>query len=422
LEESRDDAERRVREGLDAVATRNDDLALRRVWSRLAEMVPGAGLTGGARIRWAFLLALGGLGVGIVAGAWLLRPLVLEVPRWPSALSIVTRGSLPVLPPAPVGAPADRTDPVPPAPTAPAPVAADRTPMLLGPATVTTGARERRVVRLKSGARVSLRPRTILEVDPVQRPVLRRGHARLDVPKQPVGEAFSVDAGPYVVVVLGTKFGLSVTSRTVKVEVREGLVQVWRGGHVIPLGAGASWQGPTRLTGPRIKRRSVVRALPAARRAGPDQHPLDSYQEAHAALARGDSAAAVSTLRRAAEGVGPAAENAGLELGKILRDQLYQHRQAIVVWTRYRARFPNGMLLHEADVNIIETLLMLGERAEARSEIELFLRRHPHSERSAEMAQVLARLNETSEANEDHPADTTTQQDGETGPSAARTR
>ena len=59
-------------------------------------------------------------------------------------------------------------------------------------------------------------------VDAGQRPVLRRGRARLDVPKQPPGETFSVAAGPYVVVVVGTKFSLGVSPRQVEVDVREG--------------------------------------------------------------------------------------------------------------------------------------------------------------------------------------------------------
>jgi outer membrane protein assembly factor BamD (BamD/ComL family) len=413
LEECRDDVEQRVREGLDAAAARNDDLALRRVWSRLAELVPGAGRNHNGvprgRVRWGFLLTVGGLGVGIAAGAWLLRPLMLEAPhRWPSALSFTTGTSAPVTPAPQPLAPVIKSEPLPPeAPPAATP-APDGTPMLLGPAMVRTGAREGRAVRLKSGARVNLRPRTTLIVDAGQRPFLRRGQARMEVPKQPQGETFSVAAGPYVVVVVGTKFGLSVSRHSVKVDVREGVVQVWRGGRMTQLGAGASWKGPVRV-GPRPgPRRALARSVSSAPKPGTPtssaQHPLDSYQEAHAALARGDSTTAISTLRIAAEGTGPAAENAGLELGKILRDQLYQHRQAIVVWTRYRDRFPNGMLRHEADVNIIETLLMLGDRPAARSEIEMFLRRHPHSERQAEMTKMLSNLTGDSGASADTTA------------------
>ncbi len=410
LEESRDDTERQVREALDAASSRNDDLALRRVWSRLAELMPGPRR---GRVRWSFLVTVGGIGGAMLTAAWFLRPLLFEAPhRWPSTVAVGT-STVPPPPRPPVQArPAE-----PPQATPPAPVA-DGTPVVLGPSDVRTGARKGQVVRLKSGARVSLRSRSFLHVDAGQRPFLFRGRAGLEVPKQPQGESFSVVAGPYVVVVVGTKFGLTISPRTVKVDVREGVVQVWRGEHMIQLNAGDSWKGPARIGGARPARRlRVARASSelAHKLNAPDEHPQDRYQEAHAALDRGDSAAGLSDLRKAAEGIGPAAENAGLELGKILRDHMYQPRQAIVAWSHYRERFPDGLLRHEADVSIIETLLMLGDRDAARTEIDMFLRRHPHSERFAEMKQMLGKL--------DAERTTAKENDSRTeGPSAPRSR
>jgi hypothetical protein len=416
LEECRDDTERRVRDALDAAASRNDDLALRRVWSRLAELMPGPYR---GRVRWSFLIAVGGIGAAMVTAAWFLRPLLFEAPhRWPSTVAAGTSSTLPPAPTRPVAQPEPKAQPLP-------PVVTDLTPVLLGPTDVRTGAKRGQVVRLKSGARVSLRSRSFLHVDAGQRPFLFKGQAGLEVPKQPPGETFSVAAGPYVVVVVGTKFGLGVSSRVVKVEVREGVVQVWRGDHMIQLSAGDSWKGPVRQRrfdggGRPARRPRVARATmdgAAAHRAlgGSEEHPQDRYQEAHAAFERGDSTTGLASLQAAAEGTGPAAENAGLELGKVLRDRMYQPRQAIVVWRRYCDRFPNGLLRHEVDVSIIETWLMVGEREAARSEIELFLRRHPHSERFAEMKQMLAKIEaERASARENDTR-------GE-GPSASRSR
>jgi hypothetical protein len=390
LEDFRDDTEHRVREALDVATARNDDLALRRVWSRLADLMPRPR----ARLRWSFLLGATTLLGGVVAGAVLLRPLLQEgIQRWPSVLS-ATSGRMPLRTPAPaITAPA----PTPPPPQPEVVAIDDPTPVLLGPAVVRTGAREGRAVRLKSGARVDLRSQTTLVVDAGQRPVLRRGRARLAVPKQPPDETFSVAAGPYVVVVVGTKFNLGVSNRQVEVDVREGTVEVWRGGHMIRLHAGASWKGPVRLGKPgRGAQRRLTRlhappteVAPLAR---PDDSPPDLYQEALAALARNDMTIGLGMLRQVAAGEGISAENAGYLIGRVLRDQLYQPRQAIVDWKRYRDRFPEGLLRHEADVSIIETLLTLGDKAAVRLEVEAFLVRHPHSDRYLEMKEIAARL------------------------------
>jgi hypothetical protein len=382
LEDFRDDTERRVREGLDAAATRNDDLALRRVWSRLADMMPGPR----QRVRWSFVLASTAL-VGGVTAALLLGPLMLgAADRWPTSISLGTSDSPPAVPPLP----AFRW----PAPPPAADVLPDRdpTPLVVGPVVVRTGARQNRTVRLKSGARVSLAARTTLLVDAGQRPVLQRGRAGLEVPKQPPNESFSVDVGPYVVVVVGTKFNLAVSSRKVEVDVREGLVEVWRGGHRIRLPAGSSWKGPVRGSVRKRHRQARVSSPPETALAPAPSAAPDAYQEGRAALARNDTVMGLSLLRQAADGHGPWVENAGFEIGRVLLYQMYQPRQAIAAWMRYRARFPDGVLRHEADELIVETLLALGDKAAARVEVEAFLRRHPGSERTGRMKKIAAWL------------------------------
>jgi hypothetical protein len=392
LEDFRDDTERRVREALDAAGSRNDDLALRRVWSRLADMVPRPR----QKVRWSFLLTVAGLAAVGVAAMLVLEPLLQEVARrWPSAIS-ATLSKTP--PPGLAAAPPSPTVPeLPPSGLSPAPELppdSDGTPLLVGPAVVRTRAREARSVRLKSGARLDLRGRGTLVVDAGQRPVLRYGRALLEVAKQPPGESFSIAAGPYVVVVVGTKFTLGVSTRLVTVDVREGAVQIWKGGQMTRLPAGGSWKGPNRGGHPsRSRQRTVLRSpsrAPAVAAAPPE--PTDSYEDAKAALDRNDTAIGLGMLRRLADGRGPNVENAGFLVGRVLRDQLYQPRQAIEAWRRYRERFPDGGLRHEADVSIIETLLALKDTANLRVEVESFLRRHPQSERHAEMKALADRL------------------------------
>jgi hypothetical protein len=415
LEDFRDETERRVREALDVAATRNDDLALRRVWSRLADLIPQAGqsrrlVRGGLwqRLRWSVLLTVAGLGVAGIAGVALIPPLLRQAPhRWPSTISATTSAKAPPGPRIPATGALDLAPSGSSAVPVPVEADSDPTPFLVGPATVQTGAREARAVRLKSGARIDLRSRTTLSIDAGQRPVLRRGRARLVVPKQPPDETFSVAAGPYVVVVVGTKFNLGVTSRRVEVDVREGVVEVWRGGgHVIRLHAGGSWKGPVRggsgarrrpgLTkprrGPGAGRGTSLAAVGEAPPAAGISSPSAAYQEAQAALARNDTMIGLAILRQVAASKGPSAENAAFLIGRVQRDGLSQPRQAIMTWNQYRNRFPDGLLRHEADLNIIETLLDLGDTAAARPEIAAFLERHPNSERSAKLRAIAATL------------------------------
>jgi hypothetical protein len=403
LGDSRDETELRVRACLDAAATRNDDLALRRAWSRLCDLLPissqGRGRGRFGRLRWSFLLTAAALMGGVVAGTLLLRPLMRDAPdrgsdtasTRPAATDATAKTAFKTAPRTAVEGRA--------VPSRASVRQEDPASLLVGPTLIRTGAREERSVRLMSGARVDLGSHSALSVDAGQRPVLLRGRAQLEVPKQPRGEPFSVTAGPYVVVVMGTKFTLGVSDRDVSVEVREGLVQVWRGGQATRLDAGASWRGPTRLQNFTAHRRSRGVLVPGARQsapalnpAGSTQHSADLYQEAMGAVKRGDTMIALSLLRQAARGTGPAAENSDFAIGALLRDHLFQPRQAVEAWAGYRQRHPRGLLRQEADLSIIETLLELGDRVAARREVEAFLRLHPGSEWYGQMATLAGKL------------------------------
>jgi hypothetical protein len=366
LENPRDESERRLRVGLDLAAGRTDELALRRIWGRLADLPP----LSGRGSRWTYLLAGMVVAGGVAAAIGFVWPMLRPAP----APVVVAPMPAPELPPVPV----------------------DPEPMLLGPTTVTTGVREARTVRLKGGARVQLRAQTTLAVDAGQRPALQRGRMQLEVEHQERG-TFTVAAGPYVIVVVGTTFDVGVDKGHVEVDVREGVVEVWRDGEMVRLPAGHSWRGPARIEPPRRRASRPVERLAPPPAVPLPPHPADRFNEARTMLATGDTAGALEILRDLAGGSGPTAENSGYEIGQVLRYRRRQPRAAISAWNRYRERFPDGLLRAEADVSVIDTLLELGDRTGARAEAEAFLRRHPVSERREEIARLADRLRRTQE-------------------------
>ena len=370
--ETPDPALQRMREGLDLAGGRTDELALRRVWARVADLP----LPRPRHERSLLIAGCGLLAVGLGAIGFALSLRIAEVSA-PSAQHVA---GMP-------GAPSEFDEPV---------------PVLLGPATLQTGSAESRRVRLKGGALISVSAQTTLTVDAGQRPAVSRGQIQLEVPRQPPGEQFTVEAGPYMIVVVGTKFGVGVGTRQVEVSVREGVVEVWRDGKMVRLKAGNSWHGPLMQQATRgaSKARAARRSTKLASRStgagagGPafEQHPSDRFDQAKLALATGDAAAGLEILRDLATGNGPIAENSGYEIGLVLRDRHHEPRLAIEAWKQYRQRFPRGLLRAEADLSIVETELEIGEQEAAIAEAQAFLRRHPRSERRAEVEGLLQRL------------------------------
>lgn len=123
-------------------------------------------------------------------------------------------------------------------------------------------------------------------------------------------------------------------------------------------------------------------------------------QEAQAALQAGDTSRAVEILARAAQGSGPAAENAAYELGRITRYNLNHPRQAVALWDKYRTRFPAGLLRTETDLSIVETLSQMGDARAALAEADAFLARHPTSERRQDVQRLAERLRAAETASE----------------------
>jgi hypothetical protein len=163
--------------------------------------------------------------------------------------------------------------------------------------------------------------------------------------------------------------------------------------------AGDTWHGPLdpdtaraddSLSGPTVFASGATSSQTAHHK--PRVLAYDDLQTARLALQAGEQNRAVDILSRAALGTGPAAENAAYELGRITRDNLGHPRQALVLWDRYRTRFPTGLLRTETDLSMIETLARLGDTRAALTEAEAFVSRHPSSERRAEIQQLAERL------------------------------
>jgi transmembrane sensor len=395
LEEPQNEAERLLREGLDQAAKRTgDEITHRRVWAKVSEAIEGP------QPRFWFsgrLLFAGAATVLLVAASVVAYPHVRQLSQGhvsqPGPVAKNTANSAganaaeSMVPAGTAVAPADDQPSV---ETQAALLEAERVPGHV----VRTRAGERARVALGGGAEAELAENSAITWDNQHRPSVEKGSARLSVPHQPPGWRFSVTAGPYVVTVVGTKFQVHVAMNTVSVEVTEGVVEVGRGSNSTRLVAGDSWHGPLYP--------EEAHAVPAAPQERPQAIPTPAakpsvattrgLQDAQAALQAGDTNRAVEILTRAAQGTGPAAENAAYELGRITRYNLNRPRQAVALWDKYRTRFPAGLLRTEADLSIVETLSQMGEVRAALAEADAFMSRHPTSERRQDVQRLAERL------------------------------
>lgn len=405
LEHPQNEAERLLRDGLDQAARRTgDEITHRRGWAKVADAL----IEPEPRVSGRLVLASAGVAVAVLAVAG-----VIVYPYLGSRVS------------------SNVADTSGKAPTSPAP--AVTLPEMSGPGSdhlaveeserapgkvVRTRKGERVRVALGGGAVAELAENSAITWDAQHRPSVEQGAATLSVPHQPPGWRFSVTAGPYVVTVVGTKFNVEVGGRTVGVEVSEGIVEVWRGSRSTRLVAGDAWHGPLypEESGSASSSGSASAGLAAspapsvAKAALPSERPQSptptaplmpnkpvasttrGLQDAQSALQAGDSNRAAEILSRAAQGSGPAAENAAYELARITRYNLGRPRQAVVLWDKYRTRFPSGLLRTEADLSIVDTLSQLGDVQAALSEAKAFLSRHPNSERRVEVQRLIERL------------------------------
>jgi hypothetical protein len=410
-----DPAEAELRKALDDAKLRGpDDVMLRRMWAKLGEDPHGVGHEVARRRRaprW-FWFASGMVSMAAVTLAALLW-------LWPRTL-------------------------------APLPTVSTSTiqPVVVGPGTVRTGEGETLPLTLRGGTKAVLGSSSVMKLAADYTPSVEGGEVGFTVPHQPLGHTYVVHAGPYRVIVVGTKFRLSVDGaenhRRVMVAVDDGVVEIWQHERLARLLRGQSWTSPeetseataetTSVTTPiepapmaasrrvslhfaaRARREAHARTValatpvqpapPVAASAAPAEQPVvapaatpaaaapapDSAAQAHAALAAGDVSRALALYRALAQKGGAAGENAEYEMGKVLRDRLGQPANALSTWRRYRSEHPDGILRIETDVSIIETLVHAGDADGALSEANDFLRRHPDSERRGEIARIAGDL------------------------------
>jgi hypothetical protein len=432
LDEPTNEAEAALAAALEEARGRvPDEVTLRRLWSKVASPE----VERPARSRWPWFV--GGVvtssALAVALGIWLFP--VRQQTRiivGPMALTeVVAKSSVtvPAVPPALQNgqsgqdeAQADAQD-SPGAPDVGAPVAV-RVSSAKKPTFLRTSAGQTRRFVLRGGAEVRLSPSTIMTVASRaggnDRPSIEKGDVAFSVPHQAPGHNFSVTAGPYRIVVVGTKFRLHVEGSTVAVAVDEGVVEVWKKHRLARLTPGDSWASPSergtitsidvagsgplqpQVAGPAtppvapvaVPAAAVTAPVPAAPALAPPAAavPVDQTQEARAALAAGDPRRALELYRAVIARGGPASENAGYEVGRILRDRLREPSDALTAWKRYRTLHPDGLLRVETDVSIIETLVASGDTTGALGEANDFLKRHADSERRAEIARITGDL------------------------------
>jgi hypothetical protein len=392
-----------------------DEVTLRRLWSKIAS----PDLERPARSRWPWFV--GGVitssALAVALGVWLVpmhphtRLIVGSVAPSPEETAVVS----PAVPGAPLAQGAatdsDVKDPAGKDSDAATPVVPVSTPKGGAPATVRTAAGQTRRFALRGGTVTRLAPSSVMTVTPqgdgTDRPTVEKGEVAFSVPHQAPGRNFSVAAGPYRIVVMGTKFRLHVEGTNVAVAVDEGVVEVWRKRRMARLTSGDSWSSPSDRGGatadgpatgpaePQVAAPSPVpapAAPPMVAPAAPPPVAVDPMQEARAALAAGEPHRALEAYRAAIARGGPIGENAGYEIGRVMRDRLQQPADAIAAWKRYRSAHPNGLLRVETDVSIIETLVASGDSSGALSEATDFLKHHAESERRAEIARITGDL------------------------------
>ncbi|HVU49347.1 MAG TPA: FecR domain-containing protein [Polyangia bacterium] len=366
-----------------------DDVTMRRMWARVADLEPGVGDGDVGELD----LAASGVPVADMVRLRATRPA--RTLRWVWFAGGV--GSTAALACAFVAWlwPRHQLPPV----VASRPVApVEARPVAAAEGTIRTGAGERLALTLVGGTEASLESSSVMTVDRAGRAKVDGGEVAFKVPRQPAGHSYVVLAGPYRVVVLGTRFKLRMNdARRVFVDVQDGTAEVLDQARLARVGAGETWASPD-VAGPAASD-APAHTHPHARAvalASPGSHALGSDDETEAAardaLAAGDAARALTLYRALAQRAGAAGENAAYEIGKILRDRLGQPANAVVAWRRYRADHPNGILRVETDVSIIETLVHAGDAPGALAEANDFIRNHPDSERRAEIARVAGDL------------------------------
>lgn len=435
----------------EAAAADTDEVALRRVWSRVAQIpelvAPHADIQPPRRARWPWIAAASLAGAAAAVAFMLL------------GTEPMHRARTVLLPPSPPTSTPTRDE-------------AERS-TLVAPATVRTGKGEVLHLALKGGTEITVTSSSTLVLDEDERPAVSSGEVQFHVPPQPMGRTFSVSASGFRVVVVGTRFRVRVAGVDAAVGVDEGIVEVWKNdSRLARLTPGESWasapaepkaipaetekqaekrgdstsaraettpfkrvvgsqrqaqvtrgliasvsprtsslssasDGYGALMAPNFDTASPFTTAPERPRTGgptrnapgstpappagqaasppPSADTVTLVAQARVARAAGEGRKALAIYRIVAQRGGTAGENAEYEIGRVLRDNLHQPREAIAAWRSYRSQHPRGLLRIESDISLIETLVVVNDKVEALSETLDFVRRFPDSERRAEM-------------------------------------
>ena len=227
---STDPADVELRRALDEASGRDaDEVALRRIWSRLAQapdlIHQGTSHMSGPtertrRFRWPWIV-----GASLAGAVAAMTLMLIGSPSGNRPLSRVSSGGSSL-----AQTQASRRD-------------LDRS-VLVAPATVRTARGESLHLALRGGTEVVVASESTLVLDENERPSVTAGEVRFHVPPQPPGRTFSVAARGYRVVVVGTRFKVRVDAAHAGVSVDEGVVEVWGERRLARLTAGQSWESP----------------------------------------------------------------------------------------------------------------------------------------------------------------------------------
>ncbi len=215
-----------------------------------------------------------------------------------------------------------------------------------------------------------------------QRIFLSRGTLLAQVDHQSPGAAVMVEAPQLEVVVVGTRFRVTVEPRRSRVEVLEGRVRAGHpGGTSVLVAAGeAVASDDPRLEATVPAKRTVAPLLSGERVAVPACGAASAIDERR------------TCYRAGAAGSGLAAQNALFALAQLDRDEAKDPRAALASFQEYEQRFPHGTFAPEAALGELEALLQLGQLEQALAAAHGFLEGNPTDARQDRVKLIEAQL------------------------------
>jgi TolA-binding protein len=119
---------------------------------------------------------------------------------------------------------------------------------------------------------------------------------------------------------------------------------------------------------------------------------VEAYARAKELLAHGDPSKAAAIFGHVSRGHSSRAELALYEWGRMELRYLHDPAAARSAFSTYVDRYPNGLLLQEVELSLIESELAGSDFSAARSAMDRFLQQHPRSERRDEVLLLRANL------------------------------